>query len=459
MQTLLVNIFLGVHSGDLKMLETSFALQSSLALFLRTEVDYLREQDAAAIEAQMVPMGQNPNWPEWILLESFRRTFFSAFTIFCCVTSTFNVPPALNLADITLHLPSCETEWKAKDEQSWRAVRQSSISAPTPTFQEAMARLLDAGGSDPQYRLSQPGGRFGAFGGYVMIYAILTHMYYLSTIRKLEENVQPQTAGWTVRPQTTIPSPAPKSEPGSGSTPGHSAQGAAALQTHFFGRIQMSQLHDELYGWQQSWSSDHESGMSPTNAYGPLSFNATAHYRVANLRLFSDFSSIRIALRTLDATRISRALTAAGGSLIERSPDITRTVYPAYMALQIATKLGLRLLSRTAALFWSVEHVLAAFECGIFLALWLLSIEREHKTESQLSEDERKMLSQVREIVREGAGEIGMPPEQQRCLSGSVLLLWATTFDEVWVWGITKLMGTSLRMYARQVYKEMGISI
>ena len=443
------------------MLETSISLHSALALLLRTEADYLQEQDESATAAHVSPMGRNLAWPEWVPLESFRRTLFSSFTVFCCITSTFNVPPALSIADISMHLPSSETEWKAKDEQSWNAVRQSSLSAPTPTFKEAMSSLIGSGATDREHRLVQSGARFSAFGGYVMIYAILTHMYHISTIRKLEDAQIMQPPNWTRgASQIVIPSPVGKSEFSSGSTPGHSTQAAAAaLQTHFFSRTQMALLHDELYAWQQSWSSDHESGMSPTNSYGPLSFNATALYRVANLRLFSDFSSVRTALKSMDATRISKALNEAGNSLIERSPDITRTVYPAYMALQIATKLGLRLLSRTAALFWSVEHVLAAFECGIFLALWLVSIEREHCDKSRLSKDEEEMLNRVRDLVREGAAEIGMPPEQQRCLSGSVLLLWATTFDEVWVWGITKLMGTSLRLYARHVYKEMGINI
>lgn len=49
---------------------------------------------------------------------------------------------------------------------------------------------------------------------------------------------------------------------------------------------------------------------------------------------------------------------------MERSQDMMRAIMPATLQLQIPIKMGIKLVARTAALIWSVEHVLCATETG-----------------------------------------------------------------------------------------------
>jgi hypothetical protein len=46
------------------------------------------------------------------------------------------------------------------------------------------------------------------------------------------------------------------------------------------------------------------------------------------------------------------------------SASMSRALVPALHSLQISEKLGLNLLARTAALSWSVEHMICNFDLG-----------------------------------------------------------------------------------------------
>jgi hypothetical protein len=48
-----------------------------------------------------------------------------------------------------------------------------------------------------------------------------------------------------------------------------------------------------------------------------------------------------------------------------REPEIIRALVSACVSLQIFVKLGMKLVSQTAYLFWSLEHVLCNFEVGM----------------------------------------------------------------------------------------------
>ena len=106
--------------------------------------------------------------------------------------------------------------------------------------------------------------------------------------------------------------------------------------------------------------------MSPTSPHGPLSFNASALYRMANVRLFRDYSRVKASFRSLDVDRIVPVMAEnVSGSGWVRNEDIMRAITPAILQLQIPIKMGVKLVARTAALAWSVEHVLCAMESGI----------------------------------------------------------------------------------------------
>jgi hypothetical protein len=50
---------------------------------------------------------------------------------------------------------------------------------------------------------------------------------------------------------------------------------------------------------------------------------------------------------------------------IQRGPEFLRTLLVACQSLQASLRLGFKLLARTAALSWSVEHLLNNFDIGM----------------------------------------------------------------------------------------------
>lgn len=72
-----------------------------------------------------------------------------------------------------------------------------------------------------------------------------------------------------------------------------------------------------------------------------------------------------MAFRTMDVERINHVMCEEiSGRGWERNMDMMRAIMPATLQLQIPIKMGIKLVARTAALIWSVEHVLCATETG-----------------------------------------------------------------------------------------------
>jgi hypothetical protein len=67
---------------------------------------------------------------------------------------------------------------------------------------------------------------------------------------------------------------------------------------------------------------------------------------------YDDKESIDEILRTLDE------------DTFPRGPELIRALIPACQSVQISVKLGTKLLARTAALCWSVEHMFCNFDIG-----------------------------------------------------------------------------------------------
>jgi len=132
--------------------------------------------------------------------------------------------------------------------------------------------------------------------------------------------------------------------------------------------LKLTSIEYAIDQWQRAWGADPDCSMSPTSPHGPLSFNASALYRMANVRLFRDYSRVKASFRMLDVDKIIPVMAEdVNGSGWVRNQEMMRAVMPATLQLQIPIKMGIKLVARTAALIWSVEHVLCATESGISL--------------------------------------------------------------------------------------------
>jgi len=225
---------------------------------------------------------------------------------------TFDIPPVITNAEPLLSLPCSEAEWRAADPDSWYALHNSPTAPPTPSYPQALHDLFTPT-VDPI-----PGIRYSHFGSFIMINAICSQLWAHLKIRAAEPE------------------------------------------------LNLNSIEYAIDQWQRAWGADPDCSMSPTSPHGPLSFNASALYRMANVRLFRDYSRVKASFRFLDVDRIIPIMAEdVSGTGWVRNQEMMRAVMPATLQLQIPIKMGIKLVARTAALIWSVEHVLCATESGI----------------------------------------------------------------------------------------------
>ena len=225
---------------------------------------------------------------------------------------TFEIPSTITNAEPRLSLPCSEAEWRAADQETWLVLHNSPNAPPTPSYTNALHDLF-APSDDPNL-----GVRYSHFGSFIMINAICSQLWAHLKLRAAEPE------------------------------------------------IKLTSIEYALDQWQRAWGADPDCSMSPTSPHGPLSFNASALYRMANVRLLRDYSRVKASFRVLDVDRIIPVMAEdVSGSGWVRNEDMLRAVMPAALQLQIPIKMGIKLVARTAALIWSVEHVLCATESGV----------------------------------------------------------------------------------------------
>jgi hypothetical protein len=251
------------------------------------------------------------SWEQWIQIEGFKRTYFSILCFFTQLSMTFDIPSSITNAEPPLSLPCSEAEWRAPDPETWFVQHTSPSAPPTPAFRDALQSL---------FAEDHNGIRYSHFGSFIMINAICSQLWARLKLRGGEPD------------------------------------------------LDLSSIEIALDQWQRAWNADPDSSMSPTSPHGPLSFNASALYRMANIRIFRDYSRVKASFRMHDIARINQVMAEEiSGTGWERSQDMMRAIMPATLQLQIPIKMGIKLVARTAALIWSVEHVFCATETGVTL--------------------------------------------------------------------------------------------
>jgi len=230
-------------------------------------------------------------------------------------------------SEVVLVLPCSEEEWSAESSEEWRRCRASGCTPRTPAFLDAFDRLFKGEGLEQM--------PYSEYGGYVMISAILSSLFacYRSKL----------VPGLTVdlRPYDMA-----------------------------------------LNNWQRSWNHDPKSRSSgPSSPFGAMAFNASAIYRVTTIRRVRDYSRqilqmspltcrIKGAIQLCDANgAIQEILYMLNDEEFQRTPEMTRALISACISFQIPVKIGMKLVTQTASLFWSFVHVLCNLETGILTSV------------------------------------------------------------------------------------------
>lgn len=340
-------------------------------------------------------------WEAWRRYESVMRTKYIVFCFFNLHSIVYDIPPLLLNSEFHMPLPCSTAEFKAESEGRWREARTRAD--PPAQFQDALRWLFS---SDTE----TPPSCHSSLGNYVLIHAIIQHIFLV------RQTIRCRVDGDELTSEDVAP------------------------------------LEQALRKWQMGWNRSPESSIDPSDPNGPVAFNSTALLRLAYIRLNLDTGPGR-ALGTRDPLQIAHALREMPA--IKRTPKLVRALLHSAHALSIPIKIGVRLVSKTQAFIWSIQHSLCSLECALLLSKWLETVSHSEALhiEPPMSEDERKILSLVMTMLDET--EFAVPPgkslespETARHLSAGVLRVWATIFRGAQTWAIVDVIGSSLNIYA-----------
>ncbi|RKL08457.1 hypothetical protein BFJ71_g1744 [Fusarium oxysporum] len=263
-------------------------------------------------------------WKDWVFFETRRRTKLVAYSFFNLHSIAYNIPPKLLNSEIgALNLPSPESHWRAETAEQWLAARKKD------TFDEVSVQSAYKNLSTKANGRQSPA--LSSFGNYILIHRLVQQIFFARQSMILFD-----------------------------------ADDDAPLPPQA-----MERLESALCAWQRNWEATKDSSLDPLAPGGPLSFNATALFKLAYIRLHTDLGPYR-RLETRDPGAIAQAFCTA--PLLQRSTGVNRAVLHSAHSLSIPVRIGIEFVARTQTLHWSIVHSLCNLECGLFLAKWLQTI-------------------------------------------------------------------------------------
>jgi hypothetical protein len=350
---------------------------------------------------------------DWVCSEGRLRTSLVAYAFLNLHSIAYNIAPKLMNSEIRLlQLPSPESHWRASDQSEWLAARHREPYSEV-TVNESYNRLL----TDDAHRRNQKYAP-SSFGNYILIHGIIQQIFFAR-----QSNLDL----------------------------GRRQSNALPLET-------MTRLQSALRHWQHNWEAAKDSSIDPSAPGGPLSFNSTALFRVAYIRIHADLGPCR-QLESRDPVRIANAL--HDSPLLARSPDVCRAVLQCAHSLSIPVRIGIEFVARTQSLNWSIVHSLCNLECAFFLSKWLESVAALVAAEEELREDEKKLLAIVKSILSETSLKHSFNKDEwdsrtiQR-MSAAVVRLWGETFRGAHVFEIMGVIGAALGIYADYLDRELS---
>ncbi|PCD44664.1 hypothetical protein AU210_000120 [Fusarium oxysporum f. sp. radicis-cucumerinum] len=261
---------------------------------------------------------------DWVFFETRRRTKLVAYSFFNLHSIAYNIPPKLLNSEIgALNLPSPESHWRAETAEQWLAARKKD------TFDEVSVQSAYKNLSTKANGRQSPA--LSSFGNYILIHRLVQQIFFARQSMILFD-----------------------------------ADDDAPLPPQA-----MERLESALCAWQRNWEATKDSSLDPLAPGGPLSFNATALFKLAYIRLHTDLGPYR-RLETRDPGAIAQAFCTA--PLLQRSTGVNRAVLHSAHSLSIPVRIGIEFVARTQTLHWSIVHSLCNLECGLFLAKWLQTI-------------------------------------------------------------------------------------
>lgn len=389
-QSIVILIAYGIADGKRKPLNEALSWASLLATILRHQKtpDF---NDFSANEDTFT------RWKNWIECETSVRTKCAGFLILNNLSICYNVAPALLNCEMgDAPLPCRESDWAATTAATWLEARKQ-VQGNEARLSEALGSLLSL---QPQYN------RISSFGSYVMLHAIVQRMWRLQPETWARDNM------WDL------------------------------FQAPLFQASSFQASSLAIQKWQAFWEEDSECSLSSRNPHGAVSTNAAALLRLAHMRLHTDFSSVRSAIVSLDAMRISQSMKELSIK-IDSSNSTLRTAVHALQSLRTRIRLGMALKTPGRVLSHSLQLHLLSIECCLFASAWMreVSSRPEHKRTSE----EKDCMELGAEILAEV--DIGQS-NKQKPQSTQLIYAWALVLECSAAWGIQTTLADALKQYA-----------
>ncbi|ROV94116.1 hypothetical protein VPNG_09357 [Cytospora leucostoma] len=439
-QALLLLFSVGLW-GAKAILQDALSLQSQLALLIRDE-----RLNSTSI--------QTNDWETWVRNEGSNRTKLIAFCYFNLCSIAYNSPPVLFTSETNLLLPGPSRLWRAESAWAWREARPT-VTYTEITLQDALTRLLQRPAQGPLNSLS-------SLGNYVLIHALIQHIYLLKQTSFAHTSPFDIHRGLKAEDVEEV------------------AQALRVWQLGFEEhRMRITQSAQQM-------GSENFPG-------GPVSFDATALSRLAHIRLHTDL----VPARALESREPYEAANIFNNlPLLPRGPRLNKAILQAVHALSMLVKAGINYIARTKSLEWSMQHsceknpnlspmevavgtlygclltnasAVCNLECAVLLAKWLMTMASVSPTEVQTAE-EKTILASIRTIVDETEYAVPIDPslaaqqpsridgslndsQKLRQLASAVLRIWAKTFKGDHIFELVKNMGHGLEVYSNIIDK------
>jgi hypothetical protein len=245
------------------------------------------------------------------------------------MTVTYDMTPSFSVTqDIDLEMPDQERLWEATSAEQWGKLMKSRNSQAPTTIRDAMTHLIfgkerSTAGADPM--------SWSGFATTVILHAVNVHMW------SIMQFTQSFTSFAVDEDNDT------------------------ALRACLVSQVETAL--GRCYALLTADRSEREH--TSDDSEGPLIFNCLALLRSAYVRVFTGAGSFnRMILLSEDSEQVANSIQSYITSLQERSSFLTKAVDKAYGGLLTPIKAGYLLVRKIAALSWSVEHAVAAWDCG-----------------------------------------------------------------------------------------------
>lgn len=268
-------------------------------------------------------------WNEWVYCEETKRALCGIFIISNLLLIAFNVTPGFQIEqDLQIEVPSDEMLWAAETADQWEQLRKSQV-RNTQTIQNVLEIMTQEPSEEKETAEPRP---ISSFTALVVMHAMNTYMWHLNQLSHCVGSFS--LGSWlhtdirTDLQQTAL----------------------SALE-----RCQASLLKGRSEDYKLSWD-DPES---------TLLFNSAAMLRCASSRIFTPSMTFnKLTLISNDQELMRKSVSEYVHAPLKRSLFIIKASQKAFEGFFIPVTIGHLLVSKTAALHWSVEQAMAGWDSG-----------------------------------------------------------------------------------------------